>query len=138
MAQAKKTLEELTYDDQISYYPEHTWVRAEEDKITIGISDYAQDQLGDLIFVELPEVGDEFQRGETFGQAESAKTVSSLVMPISGKVTAVNEALEDAPELLNRTPYQDGWIINIEAKDLTELKDLLTSEQYKEFLQNQA
>ncbi|MCB8815227.1 glycine cleavage system protein GcvH [Desulfosporosinus shakirovi] len=138
MAQTKVALEELNYDEQISYFPEHTWVRVKEDNITIGISDYAQDQLGDLIFVELPAVGDEFQRGETFGQAESAKTVSSLIMPISGKVTAVNEALEDAPDLLNRTPYQEGWIINIEAKDMTELKELLTLDQYKELLRNQA
>ena len=138
MAPAKKKIEELNYNDQISYYPKHTWVRMEEDKITIGISDFAQDQLGELIFVELPAVGDEFQQGETFGQAESAKSVSPLIMPLSGKVTAVNEALEDDPELLNQAPYQDGWIIKIETKDLTELKELLTSVQYKEFLQNQA
>lgn len=138
MAQTKKAIEELNYDEQISYYPEHTWVRVEEDTITIGISDYAQDQLGDLIFAELPAVGDEFKRGESFGQAESAKTVSSLIMPVSGKVTGVNEALEDDPELLNKSPYQEGWIITIEAKDQTELKELLTWRQYKDLLQNQA
>ncbi|AET66912.1 glycine cleavage system H protein [Desulfosporosinus orientis DSM 765] len=138
MAQTKKTIDELNYDEQISYYPEHTWVRVEEDTMTIGISDYAQDQLGDVLFVELPAVGDEFQRGESFGQAESAKTVSSLIMPLSGKVTAVNEALEDDPELLNKNPYLEGWIITIEAKDQTELEELLTWQQYKELLQNQA
>lgn len=138
MAQTKKTIDELNYDGQISYSPEHTWLRVEEDKITVGISDYAQDQLGDLIFVELPAVMDEFRRGESFGQAESAKTVSSLIMPVSGKITAINEALEDDPELLNKNPYQEGWIITIEVKDQTELEDLLTWEQYKELLQNQA
>lgn len=138
MAQTKKTIDELNYDEQISYYPEHTWLRVEEDKITVGISDYAQDQLGDLIFVEFPAVRDEFQRGESFGQAESAKTVSSLIMPVSGKITAINEALEDDPELLNKNPYGEGWIITIEVKDQTELEELLTWEQYKELLQNLA
>lgn len=134
MTQGKKLIEELVFEEQISYDLQHAWVKVEDQEVKIGISDYAQNQLGDLIFVELPSVGDIFERGEAFGQVESAKSVSSLIMPISGRITALNEELEDDPELLNSSPYLEGWIIKIAPKSLDELEKLLTSGQYAAYL----
>lgn len=134
MAQSKKMIGELIFDEQVSYDPKHAWAKVEDHEVWIGISDYAQNQLGDLIFVELPSVGDVFERGDVFGQVESAKSVSSLIMPISGTVIAVNAELEDDPELLNRSPYYEGWIIKIEPKSLNEHEELLTSGQYADYL----
>jgi len=116
------------------YHPEHTWARLEGDIVVVGISDYAQDQLGEVLYVEMPEVGDEVRQGEVFGSIESAKVVSDLYAPVSGEVVEINEALEDSPELTNESPYEDGWIIKVRIKDKEELNNLLDSEQYQESL----
>ncbi|MFZ7101657.1 MAG: glycine cleavage system protein GcvH [Peptococcaceae bacterium] len=126
----KKQLEELTFAGDIFYHVEHTWVKVEGEEARIGISDYAQDQLGEIIFIELPAVGDEYKQGEVFGQAESAKTVSSLYMPISGKIIALNEELEDDPEIVNHSPYEKGWMIVVEPQNLKEAEQLLSKDGY--------
>ncbi|HKJ65003.1 MAG TPA: glycine cleavage system protein GcvH, partial [Desulfopila sp.] len=104
-----KELDELILPDDLGYTKEHEWAKIEGDLVVIGISDYAQDQLGDIVFVEMPEEGDSFSAGEEFGTLESVKAVSELYIPLSGEVVAVNEELEDSPELLNRDPY-GNWI----------------------------
>lgn len=130
----KKQIEELNFLEDLSYHEEHTWAQVDGTQVIVGISDYAQDQLGEIIFIELPEVGAEFEQGEVFGQAESAKTVSELYMPVSGKIVAVNEELESDPELVNNDPYTAGWIITVEPKDIKEVEGLLTKEGYIGFL----
>ncbi|MFS8631635.1 MAG: glycine cleavage system protein GcvH, partial [Bacillales bacterium] len=109
----------------------HEWVRVEGDKVRIGITDFAQSELGDIVFVELPEVGTEITANEPFGSVESVKTVSELYAPISGKVVEVNEALNDNPEYVNESPYEKAWMIVIEPSDDSELDDLLTAEEYE-------
>ena len=124
----------MNFPSDIMYHPEHTWARLEGDIVVVGISDYAQDQLGEVLYVEMPEVGDEVRQGEVFGSIESAKVVSDLYAPVSGEVVEINEALEDSPELTNESPYEDGWIIKVRIKDKEELNNLLDSEQYQESL----
>lgn len=109
----KKSIGDLAFPADVKYHREHTWAKPDGADAIVGISDYAQDQLGDVIFVELPRVGDHFGQGEEFGVVESAKSVSTLYMPLAGEVTAVNEALEDSPELVNQAPYGAGWIIRV-------------------------
>ncbi len=128
-----KELSELNIPGDRSYTEEHEWAFEDGDVVKIGISDYAQDQLGDIVFVEMPEVGDEFDKGDEFGSLESVKAVSELYMPVSGTITAVNEALEDEPELLNQDPY-DNWIIEVELSDESDLEDLLSSSTYLDML----
>jgi glycine cleavage system H protein len=129
-----KELDELNFPEELHYSESHEWARAEGDRIKIGISDYAQDQLGDIVFVELPEVGDTFDKGEEFGTVESVKAVSELYMPVGGEVTAINAALEEAPEKVNQAPYGDGWMIEIKAEDASELDALLTKDAYLDTL----
>jgi len=102
--------------------------------VTVGISDYAQDQLGDIVFVELPEIGALFEEGEEFGTLESVKSVSEIYMPVSGEVIAINEALEETPELVNEEPYNNGWIIEVKPDDPDEVNTLMTSGEYREML----
>lgn len=130
----KKSKDELNFRDDIFYFEEHTWAKIEDGKVKVGITDYAQDQLGDIIFIQLPEVGAEFQKGDEFGQAESAKTVSQLYMPIGGKIIETNETLENDPELVNNSPYDEGWMIVIEPNDLKEVDSLLTKDLYIKLL----
>lgn len=118
----------------LKYSSEHVWVKQEGDKFRIGITEHAQDELGDLVFVELPDVGDELAMTDTFGSVESVKTVSELYAPVSLVVVEVNEDLEDSPELVNESPYEDGWLIVVEATDKDELDQLLAAEQYQGFL----
>lgn len=113
------------------YSEEHEWVRREGSDVRIGITDFAQSELGDIVFVELPEVGDELTAGEPFGSVESVKTVSELYAPISGKVVEVNEELEDSPEFVNDSPYEQAWMIVVEPSDDAELDNLLSPEQYE-------
>jgi glycine cleavage system H protein len=129
-----KELSELHLPDDVRYAESHEWAQLEGDKVKVGISDYAQDQLGDIVFVELPEVGDSFEKGEEFGTVESVKAVSELYMPVSGEIVAVNTGLEDAPELVNNGPYTDGWMIEAKADDVSEMDDLLTNDAYLEKL----
>lgn len=112
------------------YLETHEWVHVEDGTARVGISDFAQDELGDIVFVEFPGVGDELEQEAAFGVVESIKAVSDLYAPVSGTVTAVNESLQDAPELVNDDPYGDGWMIEIEMADESELDALLRAEEY--------
>lgn len=112
------------------YSEEHEWVKAEGGQATIGITDFAQNELGDIVFVELPKVGDRLAFGEPFGSVESVKTVSELYAPVSGKVVKVNDALNDAPERINESPYEDGWMVVVELSDAGELDKLWSAEKY--------
>ena len=129
-----KELSELSFPDDLKYTEDHEWSKLENDKVTIGICDYAQDQLGDVVFVELPEVGDTFDKGQEFGTVESVKAVSELFIPMGGEVTAVNESLEDTPELVNSEPYAGGWMIKIKPADIADLDALLTKDAYLDVL----
>jgi glycine cleavage system H protein len=120
---------------EIKFHKEHTWVRVEEDDIgVIGITDYAQDQLGKVIYVELPEEGDELTQGEEFGQIESSKATSDLIAPVSGEVLEANEALNDDPSIINDSPYEEGWIVKVKMSDLSELDSLMTQEEYDDMI----
>ena len=119
-----KELSELIFKEGLRYTNDHEWVTEEGDTLKIGVSDYAQDQMGDIVYVELPDVGTTFQKGEEFGTLESVKAVSELYLPISGEVVAVNDDLGDSPELINQDPYTN-WIIEIKPSDPGELDQLL-------------
>ncbi|MEH7123813.1 glycine cleavage system protein GcvH [Bacillus sp. JJ1503] len=117
--------------NELRYSEEHEWVKTEGEQVRIGITDFAQSELGDIVFVELPEVGDEVTADEPFGSVESVKTVSELYSPVSGKVVAVNEDLSDNPEFVNESPYEKAWMIVVELSDTSELEKLMTAEQYE-------
>ncbi|EHL7191453.1 TPA: glycine cleavage system protein GcvH [Staphylococcus pseudintermedius] len=118
----------------LKYSKEHEWVKVEGNTAIIGITDFAQSELGDIVFVELPEVEDELTEGETFGSVESVKTVSELYSPVSGKVVAVNENLEDAPEAVNESPYEEAWMVKVVLKDESELDALLDAAGYEKMI----
>lgn len=122
----------MSLPEGLLYSKEHEWIKKEGNKVRIGITDFAQDELGDIVFVELPEVGDDIAIDESFGSVESVKTVSELYAPVSGKVIEVNEELDDSPELVNESPYEDAWMIVVEFDDEADLDNLLTAEQYQE------
>lgn len=122
----------MSLPEGLLYSKEHEWIKKEGNKVRIGITDFAQDELGDIVFVELPEVGDDIALDESFGSVESVKTVSELYAPVSGKVIEVNEELDDSPELVNESPYEDAWMIVVEFDDEADLDNLLTAEQYQE------
>ena len=129
-----KDLAELKFPEELSYVESHEWVRTEGGRARIGITDYAQDQLGDIVYVELPAVGKSFAKGAVFGSVESVKAVSELYMPIGGKIAEINSALENSPETVNTSPYDQGWMIVVEPAQPNELKGLLTSRTYREKL----
>ncbi len=119
--------------NDIKYLSSHEWARVEADgTVSIGISDYAQDSLGDVVYVELPEIGSEVNAGQEAGVVESVKAASDIFSPVSGEVVAINEALEEAPETVNESPYDDGWFFKVKPSDLSELDDALDAEAYKE------
>lgn len=120
---------------ELRYSKEHEWVKVEDGKARIGITHFAQNELGDIVFVELPEVGDEIQMNETFGNVESVKTVSELYAPVSGTVVEVNEELSDSPELVNESPYEQAWMVVVELSNPSEVEELLSSEQYAELIE---
>ncbi|RAL21864.1 glycine cleavage system protein GcvH [Thermoflavimicrobium daqui] len=120
----------MNLPQELKYSKEHEWVKTEGNQVRIGITDFAQSELGDIVFVELPEVGAEIAVGEPFGSVESVKTVSELYAPVSGKVIEVNGDLEESPENVNNSPYEDGWMIVVEMADASELEKLLTAEGY--------
>ncbi|RLE34380.1 glycine cleavage system protein GcvH [Candidatus Acetothermia bacterium] len=124
----------MSYPNEYRYTEEHEWVKVEGKEARIGITDHAQHELGDIVFVELPAVGVEVKRGENLGTVESVKAVGDVYAPVSGKVTAVNEELEGAPETINRSPHQDGWIAVIEMNDPTEVDSLLTAPDYEKYV----
>ncbi|MFS1517372.1 glycine cleavage system protein GcvH [Bacillus sp. SM2101] len=117
---------------ELRYSEEHEWVRIEGDQVRIGITHFAQSELGDIVFVELPEPGDELEINEPFGSVESVKTVSELYAPISGKVLEVNEDLNDTPEFVNESPYEKAWMVVIKPADMSEVESLMSAEQYEE------
>jgi glycine cleavage system H protein len=119
---------------ELRYSEEHEWVKTEGEQVRIGITDFAQSELGDIVFVELPEVGDDVTADEPFGSVESVKTVSELYAPISGKVVAINEDLNDSPEFVNESPYEKAWMIVIEPSDAGEIDNLMTAEKYEEMV----
>ncbi len=116
------------------YSEEHEWVKEEDGKYRIGITHFAQSELGDIVFVELPQVGDQLKSDEPFGSVESVKTVSELYAPLTGKVVEVNEELEDSPELVNESPYEGAWMVVVEIDDKAELDELMSAEKYEEMI----
>ncbi len=129
-----KEINELNLPADLSYSDDHEWAQKTGDTIKIGISDYAQDQMGDIVFVEMPDVGDSFEKGDEFGTLESVKAVSEVFIPLSGEIVAVNEALEDAPELVNEDPYA-SWIIEIRPSVENEFSEMLSRDKYLALLQ---
>jgi glycine cleavage system H protein len=127
-----KSIDELILPEDLRYAEDHEWARVEGDKVKVGLDDYAQDQLQAIVYVELPEVGASFEKGEPFGVVESVKAVVDCYMPMGGEIIAVNTALVDSPGLVNESPYDEGWIIDIKPTDLTEMDTLYTSESIKE------
>ena len=126
------------YPENLQYTKDHEWLRVNGGDGTIGITDFAQDALGDVVYVELPKVGDRFEQGDPFGSVESVKSVSELFIPVSGEVTAINEKLLDQPELVNSSPYQDGWMIKLKIKDAGEIDSLLSALEYEDFVKSQS
>lgn len=127
-----KEISQLVLPEDVKYATDHEWARVEGDEVVIGLADYAQDQLGDIVFVELPAEGDSFDKGEEFGTVESVKAVSELYMPIGGEIVAVNKALEDEPALVNTDPYGEGWLIRVKPADMSELDAMLDKAAYLE------
>ena len=129
-----KELSELSLPEDVRYTKDHEWARRKGAAFQIGITDFAQDQLGDIVFVELPEPGDIFQSGDEFGTVESVKAVSELFMPLGGEVKTINEVLEDSPELVNNAPYTEGWMLELAATDPSEFDQLMDRAAYLEML----
>jgi glycine cleavage system H protein len=129
-----KEIEELDLPETLRYTEDHEWAVQREEGIRVGISDYAQDQLGDIVFVELPKIGDRLDKGGEFGTVESVKAVAELFMPISGEVLVVNSVLEGTPELVNKDPYGEGWMIEVKPGEPGELETLMTRDVYLEYL----
>ena len=119
----------------LKYTEDHEWIRVEGDIVTVGVTDFAQGELGDVVFVEIETEGEELDKGETFGTVEAVKTVSDLFMPVGGEVAEFNEALGDEPELINNDPYGKGWMIKIKVADNNELDALISAEEYKKLLE---
>ena len=119
---------------ELKYTKDHEWIKVEGDTVTIGITDFAQGELGDIVYVEVETEGETLANEEVFGTVEAVKTVSDLFMPVSGEVTEFNEAIESAPESVNNDPYGDGWMIKVKLSDASELDALLTADQYKELI----
>lgn len=122
------------YPDELRYTKDHEWIKVEGGTATVGITQYAQEALGDIVFVELPGTGESFEAGDVLGSIESVKAVSDVYTPVSGEVKAVNEALEDAPETINSDPYGAGWILKMTIENESELEELMDSAEYQEFL----
>lgn len=121
----------MNFPSDIRYTAEHEWIRVEGEEAYVGITDYAQSELGEIVFVDVPTIGEEVAQGEVFGSIEAVKTVSDLNIPVTGEVLAVNEELDAQPELVNNDPYGEGWIIKIAVKDIAELDNLMDAEAYQ-------
>lgn len=130
-----KELDELILPDDVRYTQTHEWAKAEENNVRVGISDYAQNRLGDITFVELPRVGDLFRKGEQCGVLESTKAVAELFMPLSGEITEVNTDLDESPGLINSDPYTAGWILEVKPDGQDDLGSLLNSRDYRQMLE---
>jgi glycine cleavage system H protein len=126
------------YPETLQYTKDHEWLRVSGDTAEVGITDFAQNALGDVVYVELPTVGDSFDQGKAFGSVESVKSVSELFSPISGEVVAINEALADAPELVNTDPYKGGWMIKLTIANAGQIDGLLSASEYEDFVATQS
>ena len=124
----------MNVPDELKYTKDHEWVRVEGESIVVGVTDFAQKELGDIVYVDVDTEGETIEKEEVFGSVEAVKTVSDLMMPVSGEIVAFNDALEDEPELVNTDPYGDGWMIKVLVSDFTELESLLSADQYKELI----
>ncbi|PKQ30268.1 MAG: glycine cleavage system protein H [Actinobacteria bacterium HGW-Actinobacteria-10] len=122
------------HPSDLKYHKEHEWVRVEGDTAIVGISHFAQDQLGEVVYVDMPEAGDTVTADDTFGEIESVKSVSELYSPVSGEIVDVNQSLEDAPETVNADPYGDGWMIKVRMSDVSELDALMSAADYESFI----
>lgn len=127
----------MEYPKDLRYSREHTWARVEGDTCYVGITYYAQDQLGEIVYVDLPDVGDALEQMDTFGTVESVKAVNDLLSPVSGEVADVNKALEDEPEVVNSDPYGDGWMIAISINNEDDLDELMSASEYKEMVKEE-
>jgi glycine cleavage system H protein len=121
----------MNFPEQLKYTKDHEWVKIESDVATVGITSFAQSELGDIVYVEVETVGESLEQQATFGTIEAVKTVSDLFLPISGEILEFNEELEDAPESINDDPYGQGWIVKVKVKDVSQVERLLSSEDYK-------
>jgi len=128
----------MNIPDDLRYTKEHEWCRLKGNRAAVGITDHAQDQLGDIVYVELPEVGDAVKKGESFGVVESTKAVSELFAPVSGKVVEVNDPLTDSPEAINEDPYEEGWMIQVEMADPGEAESLMDAAAYRKHVEEEA
>lgn len=126
-----------SYPDNLHYTKDHEWIRVEGEVGTIGITDFAQDQLGDVVHVQLPRTGENFEAHATFGEIESVKTFSELYAPVSGEILEINEALADAPELVNSEPYGEGWMVKVKLSNAGEVDSLLNAIEYEDFIESQ-
>ena len=127
----------MNFPDDLLYTRDHEWCRVKGTRAIVGITEFAQDQLGDIVYVELPDVGDQVKKGEAFGVVESTKAVSELFAPVSGKVVEVNDPLTDAPETINEDPYEEGWMIQVEMSSPAETGDLLAAAGYSKFVEEE-
>jgi glycine cleavage system H protein len=125
---------EASYPDDLKYHSEHDWARVDGDTATLGITWYAQDQLGEVVFFDPPEVGKTISKDEAYAEVESVKAVSDVIAPLSGEITEVNEALKDAPEQINEDPYGEGWLVKVKLSDPSEVDSLMDSESYQSSL----
>jgi glycine cleavage system H protein len=128
----------MQFPEELHYTKEHEWIRVDEDLATVGITDFAQNELGDVVFVELPSLGTEVTKGQAFAVVESVKAVSDIYAPVSGKVAGINEQLATEPELVNQDPYSRGWLVRIEVAESADLADLMDAGGYREYIREQA
>lgn len=124
----------MTVPDELKYTEEHEWIRVEGEEIVVGVTEFAQGELGDVVFIEIETEGETLEKGDTFGTIEAVKTVSDLYMPVDGEVIKVNTALEDNPELVNSDPFGEGWMIRIKLSDPSQLDELITAEAYRSMI----
>ena len=128
----------MNLPEDVKYSKEHEWVKVSGNIATIGISDYAQDQLGEIVFVELPDEGEEFEKDDAFGVVESVKSVNDVYAPLTGRIVELNDPVVDSPEIVNEDPYGEGWLVKIEIKDPKELGELMTAKQYEAYIKEES
>jgi len=128
----------MTFPEDLKYTKEHEWIRVSGNIVTVGISDYAQEQLGEIVFVELPDEGEEFGKDDAFGVVESVKSVNDIYSPISGRIVEVNDPVVDSPEIVNEDPYAEGWLVKVEMSDPKELTELMTAKQYEAYIKEES
>jgi glycine cleavage system H protein len=128
----------MNLPEDLKYSKEHEWVRVSGNIATIGISDYAQDQLGEIVFVELPDEGEEFEKDDAFGVVESVKSVNDIYAPLSGRIVEVNDPVVDSPEIVNEDPYAEGWLVKIEISDVKELGELMSAKDYAAYIKEES